>query len=239
MAILSRRAISRRLKWDLDDDRSLVVTPLLARDEAFDDDSLDLRLGCYFLLPRAPGFPFYCPNEQSSFSFHTRVHVPLGDFLVVPAHQTVLGATLEFIKLPHDVAGEILTKSSVARTFTVIESAPWIHPNYRGCLTLEIANGSNTPILLYPGRRIGQMVLMQVSDENESPPSKTVDERALNRTYFGPVYPEPPEFNDPNRDLEAIGVRRIRIIPRPELIDLTARSMTVGQTLAEDAVSCW
>jgi dCTP deaminase len=220
MAVLSKNAISNRLVLDVDDDRSLVVTPLLARGEAFDDDSLDLRLGCYFLLPRSPGFPFYCPDEHSSFSFHTRVHVPLGDFLVVPAHQTVLGATMEFIKLPHDVAGEILTKSSVARTFTVIESAPWIHPNYRGCLTLEIANSSNTPILLYPGRRIGQLVLMQVSDETEERSRATGEDRALNRTYFGPVFPEPPEFKDPNRDLAAIGVRKIKIIPRPDLIDL-------------------
>src|SRR6202521_5318564 len=165
--------------------------------------------GSYFLLPRVPGFPFYCPDEQSSFSFHTRVHIPLGEFLVVPAHQTVLGATLEFIKLPHDVAGEILTKSSVARTFTVIESAPWIHPNYRGCLTLEIANGSNTPILLYPGRRIGQLVLMQVSDGEEAESGTAAADRALNSTYFGPVFPEPPEFKDPNRDLAAIGVRKI------------------------------
>ena len=221
MAVLSRNAISKRLALDVDDPESLVVTPLLARDEAFEDDSLDLRLGSYFLLPRVPGFPFYCPDEQSSFSFHTRVHVPLGEFLVVPAHQTILGATLEFIKLPHDVSGEILTKSSVARTFTIIETAPWIHPNYRGCLTLEIANGSNTPILLYPGRRIGQLVLLQVTDENKLESGTALASGALSSTYFGPVFPEPPEFKDPHRDLAAIGVRRVRIIPRPELVDPT------------------
>lgn len=146
--------------------------------------------------------------------------MPLGDFLVVPAHQTILGATLEFIKLPNDVAGEILTKSSVARTFTVIETAPWIHPNYRGCLTLEIANGSNTPILLYPGRRIGQLVLMHVSDDEEQESGTPTPDRPLNSTYFGPVFPEPPEFRDPGRDLKAIGVREIRIIPRPQLVHL-------------------
>jgi dCTP deaminase len=221
MAVLSRRAITSRLELDIHNPRSLVVTPLLAREESLDDDSLDLRLGSYFLLPRVPGFPFYCPGEESSFSFHTRVHVPLGDFLVLPAHQTVLGATLEFIKLPQDVAGEILTKSSVARTFTVIETAPWIHPNYRGCLTLEIANGSNTPILLHPGRRIGQLVLMQVTDEEQEESTKPIVGQALSSTYFGPVFPEPPEFKDPARDLAAIGIRKIKAIPRLELIDLT------------------
>ena len=139
----------------------------------------------------------------------------------MPAHQTILGATLEFIKLPHDVSGEILTKSSVARTFTIIETAPWIHPNYRGCLTLEIANGSNTPILLYPGRRIGQLVLLQVTDENKLESGTALASGALSSTYFGPVFPETPEFKDPHRDLAAIGVRRVRVIPRPQLVDPT------------------
>jgi deoxycytidine triphosphate deaminase len=42
----------------------------------------------------------------------------------------------------------------------VVETAPWIHPEYRGCLTLEIANVSNTAVLLYPGRPIGQLILL-------------------------------------------------------------------------------
>ena len=124
MAVLSGKGIRRRLKLNIANPKSLVVSPLLAPNECFDIDSLDLRLGSYFLLPRVPALPFHSAEEQSSFSFHRRVHVPLGDFLVVPPEQTVLGATLEFIKMPYDIAGEILIKSSVARTFTVIETAP-------------------------------------------------------------------------------------------------------------------
>ena len=217
MAVLSKEAILNRLALDVQDHRSLVITPLLCREHAFDRDSVDLRLGCYFLLPRAPGFPFYSPGSETSYTFHTRVHVPLGHFLVVPAHQTVLGATLEFIKLPSDISGEILTKSSIARTFTVIESAPWIHPNYRGCLTLEIANASNTPILLYPGRPIGQLVLIQNTNERRRRKQASEQLSALNKTYFGPVFPEPPAFQDPKRDLRAIGVNKVLVIPNPEL----------------------
>jgi dCTP deaminase len=142
-----------------------------------------------------------------------RVHVPLGDYLVVPAHHTVLGATLEFIKLPFDVGGEILTKSSVARTFTLIETAPWIHPNYRGCLTLEIANVSNTAVLLYPGRTIGQMVLMTADVERKIENAKAA---SLDKTYFGPVYPEAPHFKNPEADLRGIGVDVVRVAGRPQ-----------------------
>jgi dCTP deaminase len=211
--VLCREEILRRLKLDVSHEHNLVITPLLYNDEndIFDADSVDLRLGCYFLLPKTLDQPFFSPDRSSATSLHSRVHVPLGQFLVVPAHQTILGATLEFIKLPSDISGQVLTKSSVARTFIVVETAPWIHPEYRGCLTLEIANVSNTPVLLYPGRLICQMVLMQIAPASETAIQK-LDERKDNETtrlspnYFGPVYPEAPKFRDPEDDLFTIGV---------------------------------
>src|SRR5260370_1672225 len=98
MAVLSETQIRRRLKLPAKDSRSLIVTPLLQEKTAFSTDSIDLRLGCYFLLPQVPPAPFFDPNLRRSISF--QVHVPIGEYLVLPAHQTVLGATLEFVKLP-------------------------------------------------------------------------------------------------------------------------------------------
>lgn len=131
-----------------------------------------------------------------------RVHVPFGKYLVVPAHHTVLGATLEFIKLPADVSGQILTKSSIARTFVVIETAPWVHPSYRGCLTLEIANVSNTPLLLHPGVKIGQLVFQTV----DWPKEYNFDQK-LTGSYLGPVYPEAPKFGSLSDALKIIGIK--------------------------------
>jgi dCTP deaminase len=225
--VLSRDEIRRRMQeYRVADRRSLVITPLLesADNKIFDDDSVDLRLGCYFLLPRALDKPFFSPDTQSATSLHVKVHVPLGEYLVVPAHQTILGATLEFIKLPIDVSGQVLTKSSVARTFIVVETAPWIHPQYRGCLTLEIANVSNTPVLLYPGRPICQLVLLQVANDKKD--SKTrgkkrgkirVEPSGPDPSYFGPVYPEAPKFKDPQDDLLKIGVTETSYIRQSRL----------------------
>jgi len=200
--VLNREEILERMRRPASDRLGLVITPLLRQKESdvFDADSVDLRLGCYFMLPKTLDQPFFSPDKTSATSLHVRVHVPLGEFLVVPAHQTILGATLEFIKLPSDVSGEVLTKSSVARTFIVVETAPWIHPQYRGCLTLEIANVSNTPVLLYPGRFICQLILMHTADSPEEKPDPS---------YFGPVYPEAPKFRDPQDDLLKIGVTKV------------------------------
>jgi dCTP deaminase len=208
MSVLPKKEIKRRLELSIRNPKSLVITPLLERDKVMgaaseDSDSVDLRLGTYFLLPQVPPVPFTYPCKDSAKQSHIRVHVPLGSYLVVPAHETVLGSTLEFIKLPGDLCGEILTKSSVARTFTVIETAPWIHPCYRGCLTLEIANASNTPLILYPGRYIAQLILMTLE-------KTTAREQKLSGRYLAPVYPEAPKFDDPNDDLARIGITETR-----------------------------
>jgi dCTP deaminase len=202
MAVLSRKKIDERLNMLISDPESLVITPLLDK-ASFDEDSVDLRLGTHFLLPQIPPQPFMDLGTQDQTSeTYLQIHTPLGNYFVLPAHQTVLGSTLEFIKLPYNVSGEILTKSSVARTFMVIETAPWIHPSYRGCLTLEIANVSNTAIILYPGMPIGQLVLLET--QVNSPPQK------LSGSYLGPIIPEAPKLRTPKETLEKIGLKKYR-----------------------------
>ena len=210
MTVLSRGRILERMDRPIDKSGSLVITPLLQASKALDADSVDLRLGTHFLLPRVPPRPFFYPGPEASHHGHRRIHVPMGHYLVVPAHETVLGVTLEFIKLPHDISGQILTKSSVARMFVVIETAPWIHPEYRGCLTLEIANVSNTPLLLYPGRLVAQLILFDV------PGATAADKQS--GTYMGPVYPEAPKFKEPSQELKSLGVQRT-VLPVPTLPD--------------------
>jgi dCTP deaminase len=209
-SVLSRHSIDERRRKPISDPKSLVITPLMLRTDPYDYDSIDLRLGSYFLIPQSPPAPFLDPTEEnSSRHSHLKVHKPLGSYLVIPAHQTVLGATLEFIKLPHDVSGQILTKSSVARTFLLIETAPWVHPLYRGCLTLEIANVSNTPQVLYPGFQIGQLILIA----NDRPADET---QPLSGAYVGPIEPESPVLKHPRDILREIGVDRYRSPHSPD-----------------------
>lgn len=179
--MLSKSLILKRLGLQIEDSRSFVVTPF--RESALDTDSIDLRLGHYFLFPRLPAAESV-DTQSSKPRSDLSVHIPSGFPLVLPAHQTVLGVTLEFIKLPFDVSGQILTKSSIARSFLVIETAPWIHPNYRGCLTLEIANVSNSTLILHPGMPIGQLILLSIEEPDEV--------EHLSGSYVGPIRPETP-----------------------------------------------
>jgi dCTP deaminase len=201
-AVLSKTETRKRLKLRVDNPKSLVITPLLDP-EGFDQDSVDLRLGTHFLMPQVPPEPYVdLADHERANQAYLQLHAPLGSYFVLPAHQTVLGATLEFVKMPYDVSGEILTKSSIARTFIMIETAPWIHPSYRGCLTLEIANVSNTAIILYPGTPIGQLVLFHTG-VTEAP-------EKLSGSYLGPIYPEAPNMKAPCEVLGKIGLTKYR-----------------------------
>lgn len=61
--------------------KNLVITPMLDED-VFDEDSVDLRLGTYFLLPQIPPQPFVDPTSAGAASqSYLRLHTPLTSLL--------------------------------------------------------------------------------------------------------------------------------------------------------------
>ncbi len=192
-----------RLGFDQNKAGSLVITPYPSD---FDSDAVDLRLGTHFIIPKGHRTALFCPGLTSPERLYDEAYVPFGEFLILPAHHTVLAATLEYIKLPIDMSGLVLTKSSWARTFITVESAPWIHPLYRGCLTLEIANVSNTPIVLYPGYPIAQLVLLYGARIYSKEELDVAETDNIGGTYVGPVQPEPGQIKPPEDVLRKLGV---------------------------------
>lgn len=196
MTVLTRNQIRHRLRLPPKDPAGLVITPLehdqgTGEPKGIDQDSVDLRLGGRFLLPRAHhteclSFPKEKPENY--YKAVEAVEIPFNRAIIIPAHGTVLGSTLEYLKLPYDISGQVLTRSSLARRFVTIATAPWIHPLYRGCLTLEIANASNTPMKLSPGAPIGQLVLFRLDDKDLVRPEND----RIENVYFGPTYVELP-----------------------------------------------
>ena len=195
----SRSEIGNRLRRPTNDPSALVITPLLWPADSIDEDSVDLRLGGDFLIARSDRLAAHVPGYAGS-EYQRPVHVPLGRYLVLPGHQTVLASTLEFLRLPPNLSAMVLTKSSWARTFISVESAPWVHPLFRGCLTLEIANASETPIVLHPGLAIAQLTFFAVK-------TTQVKDR-LSGSYVGPIKPEPAQMKPPESTLASeLGIR--------------------------------
>ncbi len=200
--VLTEDDMKRRLRLGLDEPQSLVITPTPPKGDR-DKDAVDLRLGSCFFIPRGHRSPCFIPGMSKTPHLYAEQYVPFGSYLVLPAHHTVLGCTLEYIKLPSDVSGQILTKSSWARTFITIETAPWIHPLYRGCLTLEIANVSNAPIVLYPGVKVAQLVLLNTMVDTTEDGKDRIE-----GTYIGPVRPEPADLKPPHEALKGLRIER-------------------------------
>lgn len=193
MSVLSKQETKRRLELTIDNPENIVITPLLSK--KFDHDSVDVRLGSYFRLPAISNVPYiepYCATPETIISQYPElVHKPYGgskNKLIVQPHHSVLASTLEYIKMPGDVSGEILTKSSWARVFVSIASAPWIHPFYRGCLTLEISNLGNVPVVLPVGKPIAHLVFMKLEGQEE------IKSDIIEGSYAGAVMPEAPSF---------------------------------------------
>ncbi|MDH4241144.1 MAG: dCTP deaminase [Phycisphaerae bacterium] len=191
MSVLCRKEIERRLKLHLDDLESIVITPLL--DEKFDHDSVDLRLGCYFRVPAVSTIECVKPYQHTVEHYPELAHKPYmrgGEIsaLILQPHHAVLASTLEYIKMPMDVSGQILTKSSWARIFISIASAPWIHPFYRGCLTLEVTNLGNVPVALPVGKPMAQLIFIKLEG-----PIK-LEKDVIEGSYAGAVMPEAPIF---------------------------------------------
>ena len=70
MAVLSKERIWERLNRRVGDQQSLVITPLLQVGSVFDSDSLDLRLGTHFLLPRSPADAIFLSLKDIKATIH-------------------------------------------------------------------------------------------------------------------------------------------------------------------------
>ncbi|UZE92746.1 MAG: dCTP deaminase [Methanosarcinales archaeon] len=91
-----------------------------------------------------------------------------------------LMSSLEYVELPHDVAGVLRTRSSYARKGLVLGGG-FIDPGFRGNLTLCLSNMSEKEIELKKGERIVQMLLLQVKAPSEAYNGQYQDSRGAVR----------------------------------------------------------
>jgi deoxycytidine triphosphate deaminase len=101
------------------------------------------------------------------------VVVPFDDNFVLHPGSFLLGATLEFIALPTDMAGFVLSRSGYGRAGLLIATATYIHPGWKGCLTLELENLGEVPIKLRPACAVGQLVFLN-ADKVDQPDLKSI-----------------------------------------------------------------
>jgi len=152
-------------------DDPLVITPLPGTLDDLrkrSDASVDLRLGTWFVTPRINKVPYLDVLDQSKAesvepSLKSN-YVPFGGTFILHPRNFVLGVTLEWIRIPSNLAGYIVGRSSWGRRGLIIATAAGVHPGFTGCLTLELTNLGEIPIEIRPGMAISQLFLHHVAD---------------------------------------------------------------------------
>jgi dCTP deaminase len=169
-AALSKDIILRRLKGDL------IISPILQQEQV-GDGSVDISLGTRFIRSRrakVTEIDFPELDKDKIRSFQESVVVPFGEKYILHPRSFVLGCTFEFVALPGDVCGFVLSRSSYGRTGLLVATATFVHPGWRGCLTLELENLGEIPVILRPLSTVGQLVLFSAAKMPERTKAKVI-----------------------------------------------------------------
>jgi dCTP deaminase len=90
------------------------------------------------------------PNSFVSFK---------GKECIIPPNSFVLGRSVEYFRIPRDVLGICLGKSTYARCGIVTNVTP-LEPMWRGFVTIEISNTTPLPAKIYANEGICQVVFI-------------------------------------------------------------------------------
>ncbi|MBK9249117.1 MAG: dCTP deaminase [Ignavibacteria bacterium] len=148
----------------------LKIIPLMYLDHEVDGKvhnqigttSIDIRLGTSFQVfyPDQYGMIDFT-QENNTHNFNTsskRINLDFIEGITITPGQFILGHSMEYIKLPDYICGNLEGRSSFARLGIEIHmTAGYIDPGFEGVLTFEIYNAGPTTVKLYPGMRIGQI----------------------------------------------------------------------------------
>lgn len=87
-----------------------------------------------------------------------RRHV--GDFCMIPANSFALAVSIEYFKMPRNVTGVVLGKSTYARAGTIANFTP-LEAGWEGNITIEISNSAPLPVKIYANEGFAQVLFLQ------------------------------------------------------------------------------
>jgi deoxycytidine triphosphate deaminase len=109
----------------------------------------------------------YEREQIRQYQYKGRVRPFSGKGITLHPGQLIIGTTLEYFKMPLDVMGYVIGRSSWGRLGLIVATATFIDPGFRGVIVLELVNDGEVPLALYPGIRIAQLVFHMIDAKVE------------------------------------------------------------------------
>ena len=164
--ILSDRELRGRLEAG-----DLQVGPLGDPELQLQPASIDLRLSDEFIVYKPAQLKSLDPRRPETLTAATeKIAIPTDEAFILHPGEFALGSTIERVAIPPDLVARVDGRSSVGRLAVVVHAtAGFIDPGFVGQITLELSNLGRVPVQLYPGMRIAQIVLYQLTSPAERP----------------------------------------------------------------------
>ena len=118
----------------------------------------DMRLDRKFLVYRG-GAGLVDPKRTGEMPFDEIE----GDDCIIPAGSFVLARSLEYFRIPRSVLTICTGKSTYARCGLIVNVTPF-EPEWEGFVTVSISNTSPSPVKVYAGEGIAQVVFLGADD---------------------------------------------------------------------------
>ncbi len=131
------------------------------------DDVISYGLSSFgYDMRIASEFRVFTPNVYNSVVDPKRIderamiEYETDDHILIPPNSYVLGRSVERFRMPADVLGVVLGKSTYARSGIIVNVTP-LEPGWEGYVTIEIGNATPLPAKVYAEEGIAQVVFLR------------------------------------------------------------------------------
>jgi len=101
--------------------------------------------------------------DPKNFDSNSFISVKTKDFILIPPNSFALARTVEYFRIPRNVLGICVGKSTYARCGIIVNVTP-LEPGWEGYLVVEISNTTPLPAKIYANEGIAQVIFLE-SDE--------------------------------------------------------------------------
>jgi len=86
-----------------------------------------------------------------------------GDTCLIPPHSFILAKSVEYFRIPRDILTICTGKSTYARCGILINVTPF-EPEWEGFVTMSISNLGPSPVRIYAGEGIAQLIFLAADE---------------------------------------------------------------------------